>query len=137
MKEILKHKLIPVATIFHWDLPQPLQELGGWTNPDLVEPFVKYARIVIKNLENVGYWITINEPKQICMKGYGEGSFAPGIRHSGVAEYVCAYVIVKAHAATYHMYKDEFPHYKGNRNFTFMITGLSDEFKMLLFCTSS
>lgn len=114
--EIVKQNLTPVATIFHWDLPQPLQDMGGWTNPDLVQHFVNYARIVIKNLEKVGYWITINEPKQICIRGYSDGDFAPGIKNSGIGDYLCAYVVVKSHAATYHMYKTEFPHYKGRLN---------------------
>lgn len=101
-------------TLYHWDLPQPLQDVGGWTNASLVDHFVNYARIVIKNLENVGYWVTINEPKQICVWGYGNGIHAPGTTNTGIDEYLCAYVCVKAHAATYHMYKKEFPHYKGD-----------------------
>lgn len=114
VKEMLKYNLIPVATIYHWDLPQPLEEIGGWTNPDLVEHFVAYSRIVIGNLDQVAYWVTINEPKQVCVKGYVDGKFAPGKKDDGISVYRCAYVIVKAHAATYHMYKEEFPHYKGN-----------------------
>lgn len=114
VKEILKYNITPVATIYHWDLPQPLSEIGGWTNPELVQYFVEYSRIVIGNLENVGYWITINEPKQICEYGYGRGTHAPGFKDDGSAVYRCAYVIVKAHAATYHMYKQDFPDYKGN-----------------------
>nr|XP_023025916.1 myrosinase 1-like [Leptinotarsa decemlineata] len=118
IEEILKHKMIPVATIYHWDLPQSLQDIGGWTNPLLVNHFVNYARIVIKNFKDVGYWITINEPKQVCVRGYGAGDFAPGIKGSGIANYLCAYLIAKCHAATYHMYKDEFPHYKAKMSIT-------------------
>lgn len=109
--------MIPIATIHHWDLPQRLEDdFGGWLSPKLVEHFVNYARIVIKNLEEVQYWITINEPKQICIRGYGDGSFAPGKNTTGINEYLCAYTIAKCHAATYHMYKKEFPHYKGKKD---------------------
>lgn len=114
VKEIVDQGMIPVATLYHWDLPQPLQDIGGWMNPELVPYFVNYSRVVIENLDNVGYWITINEPKQICRRGYGEGAFAPGIALDGIGEYLCAYVVAKAHAATYHMYKDEFPKLAGN-----------------------
>ncbi|KAJ8936638.1 hypothetical protein NQ314_012254 [Rhamnusium bicolor] len=103
--------MIPVATIFHWDLPQPLQDIGGWNNPALVGYFVNYSRIVIRDLPKVGYWITINEPKQICRRGYGVGDFAPGVHRDGIGEYLCAYVVVKCHAAVYHMYKETFPEF--------------------------
>lgn len=114
MNEILKHNLMPIVTIYHWDLPQPLQDIGGWTNPAMVDHFVAYARIVIRQLKNVGYWITINEPKQICIRGYALGILAPGLKSNSGAEYQCVYVLIKAHAATYRMYKKEFPNYRGN-----------------------
>lgn len=113
INELVKNNIKPVVTIYHWDLPQHFQYKGGWTNPLLVEHFVNYARIVIKYLDNVAYWVTINEPKQICKFGYGNGLFAPGIEDSGVSDYRCAYTVLKAHAATYRMYKKEFPYYKG------------------------
>uniref|UniRef100_A0A6P7HGE7 Myrosinase 1-like n=1 Tax=Diabrotica virgifera virgifera TaxID=50390 RepID=A0A6P7HGE7_DIAVI len=114
VKEIRKYNMIPVATIYHWDLPQKLYDEGiHWSNVSLVPHIVNYARIVIKNLPDVGIWITINEPKQICHLGYGNTLLAPGLNSSGVLEYQCAYVLVKSHAAIYRMYKKEFPHYKG------------------------
>ncbi|KAJ8973204.1 hypothetical protein NQ317_018953 [Molorchus minor] len=110
--------MIPVATLYHWDLPQPLQDIGGWQNPDLVNYFVNYSRIAIQLFDGVGYWITINEPKQICRRGYGDGSFAPGLALDGVGEYMCAYVVAKCHAAVYHMFKDEFPNSKAQMSIT-------------------
>ncbi|KAJ8963463.1 hypothetical protein NQ318_018946 [Aromia moschata] len=110
--EILAHDMIAMVTLYHWDLPQPLQDIGGWTNPKLVQYFTDYARVVFSNLQGVQYWITINEPKEICRFGYGSGRFAPGLKLDGTGEYVCSYVVLKAHAAVYHTYKDEFPHLK-------------------------
>ncbi|XP_018565435.1 myrosinase 1-like [Anoplophora glabripennis] len=119
VNEIVKQGMIPVATLYHWDLPQSLQDIGGWTNPELVHHFVNYSRIVIESLDQVGYWITINEPRPICQYGYGAGAFAPGIALDGIGEYLCAYVLVKAHAAVYHMYKTEFPDLKAKMSITF------------------
>lgn len=116
--EILKYNMIPVATLYHWDLPQSLQDIGGWLNPALVYHFVQYSRIAIRSFKKVGYWITINEPKQICVRGYGDGTFAPGIALDGIGEYLCAYTVVKCHAAVYHMYKKEFPYLKAKMSIT-------------------
>nr|AJE75662.1 putative glycosyl hydrolase [Chrysomela lapponica] len=114
VEECLRHGIMPVATIYHWDMPVAIQDLGGFMNPDVVPLFVNYARIVIQSLPGVGVWNTMNEPKLICTRGYGEGAFAPGIENSGYGEYRCAYVLLLAHAAIYRMYKKEFPHYKAN-----------------------
>ncbi|CAH1162763.1 unnamed protein product [Phaedon cochleariae] len=109
--ECLRRKVMPVVTIYHWDMPQPLEDRGGFMNADLVPYFVKFARAVIAALPEVRYWMTINEPKLICTRGYGEGAQAPGVANTGYGEYQCAYVVAKCHAATYRMYKQEFPHY--------------------------
>ncbi|XP_057655684.1 myrosinase 1-like isoform X1 [Diorhabda carinulata] len=113
IQEILRYNMTPVVTLYHWDLPQRLFNDGiHWTNVSLVEHFVNYARIVINHLPEVGIWLTLNEPKQICRLGYGIGVNAPGIRGDGTLEYQCAYVVAKVHAAVYHMYKEDFPNYK-------------------------
>uniref|UniRef100_A0A6P7GMF1 Beta-glucosidase 4-like n=1 Tax=Diabrotica virgifera virgifera TaxID=50390 RepID=A0A6P7GMF1_DIAVI len=105
--------MLPMATIYHWDLPQSLYDQGiHWSNVSLVPYIVDYARIVIKNLPDVEYWVTVNEPKQVCRYGYGSTLFAPALNSDGLLEYQCAYVLVKSHAAIYRMYKKEFPNYK-------------------------
>ncbi|XP_057654784.1 myrosinase 1-like [Diorhabda carinulata] len=112
IEEMLKYNLTPVATLYHWDLPQHLFEKGyHWTNPEVVPYFVDYARIVIKSLPKVGIWITLNEPRLLCRLGYGVGVNAPSISRDGIDDYLCAYTTIKAHAAVYHMYKAEFPNY--------------------------
>ena len=70
----------PVATLYHWDLPQPLQDAGGWVNRDTVEYFCDYARVVLDALgDAVPLWGTVNEPFCSAMVGHLEGRHAPGI----------------------------------------------------------
>jgi beta-glucosidase len=72
--------IAPVATLYHWDLPQALEDLGGWTNRDTASRFADYADAVRSALEGeVRHWITINEPWVAAWIGYGTGRHAPGI----------------------------------------------------------
>lgn len=106
---LLENNIEPVVTIFHWDLPQSLQDLGGWTNPLIVEWFGDYAKVLYESFgDRVKTWITINEPKQIGLFGYGMKRFAPGINRHGIAEYIAAKNIVMAHAKAWHIYNDEY-----------------------------
>ena len=78
--------IIPVATIYHWDLPQPLQDAGGWPERDTVSRFAEYAAIVAQSLgSDVGMWVTLNEPWCSAWLGYGSGHHAPGLRDIGLA----------------------------------------------------
>ncbi|XP_018320216.1 myrosinase 1 [Agrilus planipennis] len=122
--ELLANGIIPVATIYHWDIPQALQDLGGWTNPLVVNHFVEYARVLFDNLgDRIKYWITINEPSQICQEGYGNMDKAPALNLSGIADYLCGHNLLKAHAAVYHLYNDT---YRESQNGTvgFTINGV-------------
>src|SRR5258707_1833033 len=70
----------PVATLYHWDLPQPLQDAGGWVNRDTVYHFCDYATVVLDALgDAVPLWVTVNEPFCSAMVGHLEGRHAPGI----------------------------------------------------------
>ena len=67
------------VTIYHWDLPQTLQDVGGWENETIVEHFKAYANVLFQKLgDKVKFWITLNEPFVIAYKGYGYGTAAPG-----------------------------------------------------------
>ncbi|SER86660.1 beta-glucosidase [Propionibacterium cyclohexanicum] len=70
----------PVATLYHWDLPQALQEDGGWTRRATAEAFGEYARLVAESLgDNVAMWTTLNEPWCSAFLGHASGVHAPGI----------------------------------------------------------
>jgi beta-glucosidase len=73
--------ITPMATLFHWDLPQILQDRGGWENRDCAQWFADYASAVFAALGDVvPTFLTINEPKTVANVGYGVGYHAPGIR---------------------------------------------------------
>ncbi|XP_044269424.1 myrosinase 1-like [Tribolium madens] len=115
-QELLDNGIEPMVTMFHWDTPEPLQELGGWPNPEMEEHFVYYARILFEQLGDlVKMWMTFNEAKQTCLEGYGTGEKAPGFKTSGLADYQCAHTILKSHAKVYHMYEEEFREKQGGR----------------------
>ncbi|KAL4712799.1 hypothetical protein ACJJTC_011869 [Scirpophaga incertulas] len=107
--EMLKYNIEPMITLYHWDLPQKLQEMGGWTNPHVVDWFADYARIAFEHFgDRVKYWITINEPREVCYQGYGSATNAPAISITGYAEYLCAKNLLVAHAKAYRIYDKEF-----------------------------
>jgi beta-glucosidase len=95
---LLEAGIRPAATLYHWDLPQPLQDKGGWTNRDTASWFADYAAAVCAKLgDRVGAWMTINEPQVAAFCGYGEGVHAPGIRDLAAAVQA-AHVLLLAHA---------------------------------------
>lgn len=106
---LLAEGIQPVVTLFHWDLPQYLQLIGGWVNPKMVNIFAGFAKIAFENFgDRVKMWSTFNEPYSICNYGYGATTLAPSLASRGLAEYQCAHNLLKAHAKVYHMYNDTF-----------------------------
>lgn len=78
--ELKKNGIEPMVTIYHWDLPQSLEEQGGWTNRETVAKYVDYATILFKEFgKDVPYWITHNEPRVVSTRGYGSDTMAPGL----------------------------------------------------------
>jgi beta-glucosidase len=78
--------IMPVATVYHWDLPQALEDEGGWANRETAERFAEYAQLVAYALgDHVGMWITMNEPQQAANQGYRVGTHAPGKTDYGLA----------------------------------------------------
>lgn len=101
--ELVDNNIEPIVVLYHWDLPQILQEFGGWTNIELVDFFVDYAQVAFDHFgDRVKYWITNNEA---CV-GYGDENFPPAINASGVGDYLCYYVASMAHAKVYHLYDE-------------------------------
>ncbi|MGI9132675.1 MAG: family 1 glycosylhydrolase, partial [Rhodoferax sp.] len=78
---MLERGLQPWATLYHWDLPQALQDAGGWGVRATVDAFVEYTDRVTRHLgDRVKHWITHNEPWCTAFLGYQEGIHAPGIK---------------------------------------------------------
>ncbi|HEX4036045.1 MAG TPA: GH1 family beta-glucosidase [Solirubrobacteraceae bacterium] len=76
---LLARGVTPAITLFHWDLPQALEDRGGWAVRDTAERFADYAAIVAGALgEADALWITLNEPQQVAHQGYRVGTHAPG-----------------------------------------------------------
>ncbi|XP_059050571.1 myrosinase 1-like [Achroia grisella] len=106
---LIENGIEPVATMYHWDLPQKLQDLGGWANPDIAVWFEDYARVLYELFgDRVKTWITLNEPKQFAVFGYGMSRFAPALNMGGIAEYLVAKNLLLAHARAWHLYDKEF-----------------------------
>ena len=87
--ELLAKGISPVATLYHWDLPQPLDDEGGWTNRATAERFAEYAGVVGRALgDRVDVFTTLNEPWCAAYLGYSAGVHAPG--HTSNAESLAA-----------------------------------------------
>ncbi len=79
--ELAEHGIDPVVTLYHWDLPQELQDSGGWAARSTAQRFAEYARLVADALgAGVRRWITLNEPQVVVDHGYRSGEHAPGLR---------------------------------------------------------
>lgn len=95
-----ENNITPIITLFHWDLPQKLEEQGGWANRQTADAFVNYAATMFKELGNdVAWWTTFNEPWVTCFMGYWLGAYAPGLYDLPMA-LQCAHNILLAHGKT-------------------------------------
>jgi len=84
--QLLDHGIEPIATLYHWDLPQALEDAGGWPARDTALRFADYAQTVHQVLgDRVVDWTTVNEPFCSAYFGYGTGIHAPGIRDEAAA----------------------------------------------------
>ncbi|MCL7458816.1 GH1 family beta-glucosidase [Micromonospora echinofusca] len=83
---LLARGIDPIVTLYHWDLPQALQDRGGWTNRETAEHFATYATAVHTRLgDRIPTWTTLNEPWCSSYLGYGNGVHAPGEQDAGAA----------------------------------------------------
>lgn len=83
---LLEAGLAPMATLYHWDLPQALQDAGGWGSRDTAAAFVEYAHAVSMRLgDRVRHWVTHNEPWCVATLGHEEGVHAPGLKAPALA----------------------------------------------------
>ncbi|MFI6501161.1 GH1 family beta-glucosidase [Nonomuraea typhae] len=86
LDELLKAEISPYVTLYHWDLPQALEDRGGWAERDTAHRFADYAAAVHARLgDRVEQWATLNEPWVAAFLGYGNGVHAPGRKDAAAA----------------------------------------------------
>ncbi|XP_033115908.1 lactase-like protein [Anneissia japonica] len=106
---LLEADIKPMVTLFHWDLPQALDDFGGWTNESIVGLFNDYANLCFERYgSRVKFWITFNEPWIVSLLGYGAGTWPPGITEPGTTVYIVTHNIIKSHAKAWHTYDDNY-----------------------------
>ena len=87
----------PLLTLYHWDLPQALQDEGGWENRNTIHAYADYTALMVKHLgDRVKYWTTFNEPSVVAFIGYLTGEHAPGFKDQRIA-YQVAHHLMLAH----------------------------------------
>ncbi|WP_433214526.1 GH1 family beta-glucosidase [Microtetraspora malaysiensis] len=95
--DLLAHGIAPYPTLYHWDLPQALEDCGGWTSRDVAYRFADYAVAVHDRLgDRIRTWTTLNEPWVAAFLGYGSGVHAPG-RQSPAAAFRAAHHLLLGH----------------------------------------
>ncbi len=98
--------IMPVATVYHWDLPQPLEDAGGWPNRDTAYRYTDYAAECFRVLgDRVPMWITLNEPFCSSILGYLHGVHAPG-RQDRPAAYRAVHHLNLAHGLGVQAYRE-------------------------------
>ncbi len=97
---LLEAGIVPFATLYHWDLPQALQDKGGWAKRETIEAYVRYVDIVTAQLgDRVKFWMTHNEPRCVSLLGHLTGEHAPGLHDQALALQVAHNVLVSHGAA--------------------------------------
>jgi len=92
---LLEAGILPFLTLYHWDLPQALQDEGGWPARATAEAFAEYADVVSHNLgDRVKHWITHNEPAVAGFEGHMTGRHAPGIQDSNAALHAAHHLLL-------------------------------------------
>ncbi len=99
-KELSQAGITPVATLYHWDLPQALQDRGGWVNPESVAWFREYAEVAKDSLgDMVTTWATLNEPWCSAFLGHSAGEHAPGVTDTPSSFLVAHHLMLAHHSA--------------------------------------
>ena len=104
---LLANGVSPMVTLYHWDLPQPLEDRGGWLSRGTAEAFAGYAGVVHDRLgDRVAVWATHNEPWCSAYLGYAAGVHAPG-RREGARAHRAAHHLLLGHALAAHSLRDQ------------------------------
>lgn len=103
--DLLACNVSPMVTLYHFDLPQSLQDEGGWKSPGIAAIFDSYAKFCFQMFgDRVKLWITINEPSVCAKLGHEDGVHAPGIKEPGITPYLVGHNMLRAHAMAWHSY---------------------------------
>lgn len=106
--ELLAAGIEPMLTIYHWDLPQALQEKGGWLNPDSVKWYSRYAEVLFDAFGGkVKKFITFNEPFVFTDFGYVTGSFPPGIKGDYRSKLIAAHHVLLSHGTAVKLFREK------------------------------
>ncbi|XP_065144993.1 cytosolic beta-glucosidase isoform X2 [Paramisgurnus dabryanus] len=113
---LIASDVTPMVTLCHFDLPQALEDCGGWQSTDIADIFENYARFCFKTFgDRVKLWITVNEPYVYAKLGHEDGIFAPGIKEPGISAYLVGHNMLRAHAKSWHSYNSDFRHLQGGQ----------------------
>ncbi|TNN71420.1 Cytosolic beta-glucosidase [Liparis tanakae] len=105
LDDLLACNVSPMVTLYHFDLPQALQDQGGWKSAGTATLFDNYAKFCFRTFgDRVKLWITINEPYVCAKLGHEDGIHAPGLKEPGVAAYLVGHNMLRAHAMAWHSY---------------------------------
>ncbi|KAF2557325.1 hypothetical protein F2Q68_00015966 [Brassica cretica] len=130
INELKANGIEPYVTIFHWDVPQTLEdEYGGFLSRRIVEDYKNYAELLFQRFgDRVKFWITLNQPYSLASKGYGDGSYPPGRctgcefgGDSGTEPYIVAHNQLLAHAKTVALYRKRYQKLHGGKIGTTLI----------------
>lgn len=103
--DLLACNVSPMVTLYHFDLPQALQDQGGWKSAGTAHTFDSYAKFCFQTFgDRVKLWITINEPYVCAKLGHEDGVHAPGLKEPGTAAYLVGHNMLRAHAMAWHSY---------------------------------
>lgn len=103
---LLGHAIAPMVTLYHWDLPEALDNRGGWLNPRIADWFSEYARVCFARLDDrVKLWATLNEPWVVTDGGYLHGALAPGHRNLFEAP-VASHNLLRSHGRAVQVYRE-------------------------------
>lgn len=106
INECLKYGIVPFVTLYHWDLPQVLEEKGGWTNKDTIDAFLNYSEVCFKAFgDRVKHWITFNETVVFCGLGYLAGAHPPAAIGDLNKYFNATHNVFLAHAKAIELYK--------------------------------
>ncbi len=98
IQEMVKNGITPYITMYHWELPQALQDQGGWQNAEIIQWFGEYAKVVAENFSDLcEYFITLNEPQCFVGLGHLSGVHAPGMKLSPKEVFQIAHNALRAH----------------------------------------